>query len=80
MSAPFPQPRFMPCSACGAAVERATEDEHLCDPGRVLDYLMFQLRDEIAAVEREFGAYLGSTRGRFELWWAERERRSRADE
>ena len=80
MSAPFPQPRFMPCSACGAAVERAREDEHLCDPGRRLDYQMFQLRDEITAMEREFGAYLGSRRGRFELWWAERERRSRADE
>ena len=77
MSVPFPQPRFMPCSECGAAVERSSKDEHVCDHGRLVDYEMFQLRDEVAAVEGEFGAYLDSRRGRFELWWAERDRRNR---
>jgi len=76
----FPQPRYMPCSECGAAVERANTDEHVCDRAQLVEYQMFQLRDEVAAVEGEFGAYLDSPSGRFELWWAERERRSAGDD
>jgi hypothetical protein len=64
----------MPCSDCGAAVEQASKDEHVCDRGRLLDYQMFQLRDEVAAIEGEIGAYFDSPNGRFELWLAERER------
>jgi hypothetical protein len=79
MSIPFPTPRYMPCSECGASVERAGKDGHVCDRGRLLDFQMFQLKDEVAAVDDEFGAYLDSPRGRFELWWAERERRKRGD-
>ena len=74
----FPQPRYMPCSECGAAVERAITEQHVCERGRLLDYQMFQLRDEVAAVESELSAYLDSPSGRFELWWAERERRRRS--
>jgi len=66
----------MPCSDCGAAVERSRKDPHVCDRGRLLDYQMFQLRDEVAGVEGEIGAYLDSPIGRFELWLAERERRN----
>jgi hypothetical protein len=69
----------MPCSQCGAPVEHANEDEHVCDRTRLLDYQMFQLREEIAAVEREVGAYFDSPQGRFELWLAERERKRRGD-
>lgn len=75
MPIPFPQPRHLPCSDCGAAVERSQQDEHACDRERLLDYEMFQLRGDIAAVESELAAYLDSTRGRFELWCAERDRR-----
>jgi hypothetical protein len=75
MAIPFPQPRHLPCSDCGAAVERSREDEHVCDRDRLLDYQMFQLRDEVGAVGGELTAYLDSPRGRFELWCAERERR-----
>jgi hypothetical protein len=71
----FPEPRYMPCSDCGGAVDRATKGEHVCDRTRLLDYQMFQLRDEVAAVEKELEAFLDSPKGRFELWWAERERR-----
>jgi hypothetical protein len=70
----------MPCSDCGAAVERASTQEHVCDRSRLIDYQMFQLRDEMAAVDGEVAAYLDSPRGRFELWWAERERRSAGDD
>jgi endogenous inhibitor of DNA gyrase (YacG/DUF329 family) len=70
----FPEPRHMPCPDCGAAVERTSRDEHVCDRGRLLDFQMFQLRDEVADVEGEIGAYFDSPSGRFELWLAERER------
>jgi hypothetical protein len=64
----------MPCSDCGASVEQARREEHVCDRERLLDYQMFQLRDEIAAAESELSAYLDSPQGRFELWQAERDR------
>jgi hypothetical protein len=71
----FPQPRFMPCSDCGAAVERVAAGKHVCERERLVEYQMFQLRDEVADVESELGEYLDSPSGRFEVWWAERERR-----
>ena len=73
----FPQPRYMPCANCGASVERSSTDEHVCDRARLVEYQMFQLRDEVAEVESELGAYFDSPSGRFELWLAERERRRR---
>jgi hypothetical protein len=79
MAIPFPQPRHVPCSDCGAAVERSREDEHVCNRDRLLDYQMFQLRDDIGAVGAELTAYLDSPRGRFELWCAERDRRNQTD-
>jgi hypothetical protein len=79
MAIPFPQPRHVPCSDCGAAVERSREDEHVCNRDRLLDYQMFQLRDDIGAVGDELAAYLDSPRGRFELWCAERDRRNQPD-
>jgi len=50
-------------------------EEHVCNRDRLLDYQMLQLRDEIGAVGGDVAAYLGSPRGRFELWCAERDRR-----
>jgi len=79
MAIPFPQPWHLPCSECGAAVERSSEDEHVCDRDRLLDYQLFQLSDEIGAVGAELAAYFDSPRGRFELWCAERERRNQTD-
>jgi hypothetical protein len=79
MGIAFPQPRYMPCAECGVAVERAGRDEHVCDRARLLDYQMFQLRGEVADLETELGAYFDSPRGRFELWFAERERLSGSD-
>jgi hypothetical protein len=76
MGIPFPQPRHLPCSDCGAAVERSKQDEHVCAPERLLDYQLFQLRDEMAALEGELAVYLDSPRGRFGLWCAERDRRN----
>jgi hypothetical protein len=67
----------MPCSECGAAVERLDRDAHECDAERLLDYRLFQLRDELAALEQELAGYLDSPRGRFELWCAEQDRKDR---
>jgi hypothetical protein len=70
----LPQPRHMPCPDCGESVATDVRHEHLCDDERWLTYQLFQLRDEITAFEDQLAAYLGSPRGRFELWDAERRR------
>ncbi len=53
----------------------ATEAEHVCNPERRLDFELFQLREEISALDAQVGEYLSSARGRFEQWYAEHERR-----
>lgn len=70
----FPS-RFMPCPECGSSCERAALAGHACDQERLLDFRVFQLRDEVALLEDGVRAYLESARGRFELWYAARERR-----
>lgn len=74
----LPQPKFMPCPECGASVDRERQDEHVCEDERRLDYQMFQLRSELEQLGGELEAYLASPGGRFEAWYAERERRRRA--
>ena len=54
--------RYMPCSACGASVERQDSDWHECDHERRLDYRIFQLRQEIELLEQQLAAYLNTTR------------------
>lgn len=57
------------------------EREHVCDTDRRVDFELFQLRTETAGLEAEIDAYLSSAQGRFEQWFAERERRpERPDE
>lgn len=73
----FPQPRYMPCLACGASVERTEADAHTCDGERLLDFRLFELREEIAAFDAQLAAWLASARGRFAAWVAERDRRAR---
>lgn len=77
MSAYFASSRYMPCTHCGASVSMATRDEHVCDPDRKLDFLMFQLREEVASFDEILREYLGSARGRFAQWVAERDREQR---
>ncbi|MGH3134801.1 MAG: hypothetical protein ACRDNY_13865 [Gaiellaceae bacterium] len=75
MSAFFAHSSHMPCAECGASVAVAVRDTHVCDPERVLDYRMFQLRDELVGLDGGLRAYLDSPQGRFAQWLAERERR-----
>jgi hypothetical protein len=56
----FPQPADTPCPECGASI--GDEEEHVCDPQQLLDYAVFQLREEIDGF------------GRLEAWEAERRR------
>lgn len=71
----IPQPAYMPCAECGASVPVGAHDEHVCSEERRLAYELFKHRAELAAFEDEFAAYLESAHGRFELWYAERDRR-----
>jgi hypothetical protein len=70
----FPQSRFMPCPECGVSVERVEIDLHECDAERLLDFRLFQLREEIAAFDAQLAAWLASACGRFAAWLAERDR------
>jgi hypothetical protein len=70
----FPQSRYMPCAECGASVDRAGSGAHVCDTERLLEFHLFQLRQEVAAFDAQFAGWLVSTRGRFAAWIAARDR------
>jgi hypothetical protein len=72
----FPQSRYMPCPECGASVERVEAVAHICDGERLLDFHLFQLREEIVAFDAQLAAWLASACGRFAAWVAERDRRA----
>ncbi len=69
--------RFMPCPDCGASVERTEAETHRCEPERLVEFQMFGLRDDVARLEERVREHLDSTRGRFEVWLAARDVRSR---
>jgi hypothetical protein len=56
-------------------VARKDAATHRCDPERKLDFMMFQLRTEVADFDHGLRSYLDSPRGRFAQWEAERRRR-----
>ena len=57
---PFFEPRHMPCEECGASVASDERDGHVCDAERRLEYVLFQLRDEISSFDGQLAAYLRS--------------------
>ena len=63
----FPAPTSLPCPECGASIALDGED-HECDEERRRWYQLF------AALEDELREYLSSPEGRFEAFYAERER------
>ena len=70
----LPEPRFLPCPECGESLAAEQRDRHVCEEERWATYQLFQLREEVNALERQVAAYLDSPRGRFELWDAARRR------
>ena len=74
MFAFFTHSEYMPCPECGVSVLRSEQDEHECDENRRLDFQVFQLRGEIAEFDGQLAEYLASPSGRFDAWYAERER------
>jgi len=50
------------------------EASHTCDAEQRLDYVVFQLRDEIAGFDYQLTAWLDSPAGRLAAWRAERGR------
>jgi hypothetical protein len=70
MSTFFERSSHMPCSECGASIPERERDGHVCDPERLLDFRMFQLRDEIVTFEDDLRSYLESSQGRLAQWYA----------
>jgi hypothetical protein len=75
MSSAFAHSHYMPCAECGASVALRERDTHACDPERLLDYRMFQLRSEVAGFDGGLQGFLDSPHGQFAQWLAERQRR-----
>ena len=73
----FPPPLSLPCPDCGAAIS-IEEDEHLCDEERRRWHQLFVVNVEVEALDDELRSYLDSPQGRFEVYYAERERLSAA--
>jgi hypothetical protein len=71
----FPQPKHVPCPECGDSVLRTQLDVHTCERDRWLDFQMFEQREAVERLMADLVAYLETAHGRFELWYAERERR-----
>jgi hypothetical protein len=66
--------RSLPCLECGADVAESALSSHVCNRERWLDYQVLCRRPELGRLEEELGSYLATPKGRFELWYAARER------
>jgi hypothetical protein len=71
----YPESAHMPCPECGVSLARTGAGDHVCDIERLVDFRLFQLRDEIAAFDAQLSRWLASAPGRFATWIAERDRR-----
>lgn len=69
--------RIATCPGCGTGVPARVLNVHVCEWGSWLDHQVSLRRGELDRFERELGAYLDSPGGRFDLWYAERERVTR---
>jgi hypothetical protein len=74
MFAHFPQAQFQPCPDCGAPVAEDQAELHDCDRRRFVEYQMLLLRPAIVRLETDLEAWLRTPQGRFEAYYATRER------
>src|SRR6266852_3081117 len=65
------------CPECGEAVSSSRPERHECEDERWLIFQMAHSRDLLRRLEPAIRAYLDSPSGRFEAWYAERERLGR---
>ena len=70
----YPQSRYTPCPDCGAPVPEEEGVDHRCDMRRFVEYQMLLLRPDIVAFEDELSEWLHTPRGRFETYYAARNR------
>jgi hypothetical protein len=70
----FAHSKYMPCPDCGASFDGVEQEEHVCDGERRLDFQLFRLRGQFARFELDLARFLESPQGRFEVWYAARER------
>ncbi len=66
----LPPPSHTPCDRCGASIERAEPEAHVCDRERRIDYRLFQLRDLIGSFDVDLAVWLETPEGRFESFYA----------
>lgn len=74
----LPQPAHMPCPDCGASLPRGAAERHVCDQAQRTSYELFQVRIEADRFDNELTTWLDTPRGRFAVYYAERERRRAA--
>jgi len=74
MFAYFPHAQFQPCPDCGAPVVEEQGDLHHCDRRRFVEYQMLLLRPEVARFEEQLTAWMRTPQGRFETYYAARDR------
>jgi hypothetical protein len=69
----FPAPSSLPCPECGAAISFDGMG-HECDEQRRRWHELLLVNAEIEQLDGELREYLSSPEGRFEAFYAERER------
>ena len=71
----FPRdPQLARCPGCGTEVPSRALSVHVCDWWRWLDHQVDLRSEELDRFEGELTKYLDSPKGRFDLWYAERQR------
>ena len=79
MFAFFNEHHFVACEDCGATMARAEREKHVCDEEKRLERELVRVVEaEVGGFEAELGDYLHSPEGRFQVWYAERQRRRAA--
>lgn len=69
-----PTSRYETCLDCGDVVPRGTLDNHVCDRERKLDFTLVKMRPEIASFETAFAIYMQTSFGKFDAFYAGRDR------
>jgi hypothetical protein len=73
----FPAPSSIPCPECGEVIA-PDGGGHECDEERRRWHHLFLVNSEVESLEQEVRDYLSSPQGRFEAYYAERQRLLRA--